>query len=382
MGGPLYRKPRSGTTRWTSFENPTGARGAGGKANRGAKGHSTEPLSPGESKVLCDVEGCGLINRIWLTVIDRSPLMLRSLRIDMYWDGAEEPAVSAPLGDFFGVGLGRTAAFEGELFASPEGRSFISYVPMPFRSRARIAVTNESDRLLSHMAYDVNYTLLDRHDDRDLYFHAFWHRENPTQLGRDFEVLPRVHGAGRYLGANFGVMPDPAYGCWWGEGEVKVYLDGDRDLPTLVGTGTEDYIGTAWEQGLFCQRFVGCTVCDGEPEQYCFYRYHIPDPVFFDTDCRVTIQQMGGALKTHVIELMERGLPVLPVATDGPEPGDAVNLLERPGPVDLTDPDLPGKYVNFYRGDDWSAAAYFYLDKPTNGLLELQPVEERVRGLP
>ena len=381
MHDAIYRRPSGVRTRWASFENLTGAKGAGGMANRGGKGHSTESLAPGESKLLCRADGAGTIDRIWLSPIDRSPEMLRSLRIDMFWDDADEPAVSAPLGDFFGVGLGRTVPFECELFANPEGRSFISYVPMPFRSGARIVLTNESQRLLSHMAYDVGYTLLDALPDDALYFHAHWHREDPTTLGRDFEILPGVSGMGRYLGANIGVIANPDYGCWWGEGEVKVYLDGDGEWPTLVGTGTEDYVGAAWAIGPFAHRFCGCTVADEEARRYCFYRYHVPDPVWFDADCRVTIQQMGGAETGHVIALMDRGLPVMPVATDGADPKDAVGLLDGPEPVDIRDPDLPGEFVNFLREDDWSATACFYLDRPTSGLPPLQPVEERTAGL-
>src|SRR4029079_5990915 len=108
--------------------------------------------------------------------------------------------------------------------------------------------------------------------------HAHFRRENPTTLQQDYELLPLVRGKGRFLGVNVGVQADKErYGTtWWGEGEVKVYLDGDTDLPTLCGTGTEDYIGTAWGQGRFAHLYQGCPVADGEAMAYCFYRYHIP----------------------------------------------------------------------------------------------------------
>jgi hypothetical protein len=134
----------------------------------------------------------GTVRRIWMTMPDRSPQMLRGLKLEMFWDGAASPAVSAPVGDFFGVGLGLMAQFESALFSNPEGRSLNSFVPMPFRTGMRIVMTNESGRDLPELFYDVNYTLGDRHPAGVLYFHAHWRRENPTTIKRDYEILPRV----------------------------------------------------------------------------------------------------------------------------------------------------------------------------------------------
>ena len=103
-----------------------------------------------------------------------------------------------------------------------------------------------------------------------LYFHAIWTRQQRTELGRDFEILPQVHGEGRYLGAHVGVIIDHSNPGWWGEGEVKMYVDGDRDLPTIVGTGTEDYIGTGWGEGQFHTRYQGSLIADGKRGQYGF----------------------------------------------------------------------------------------------------------------
>src|SRR5690554_5471244 len=131
--------------RWNSFENPTSARGAGGLENQGAKGHAFDVLKAGETKVLLDVSFPGIINRMWFTIQDRSPRMLRSIKIEMFWDREEEPAVSVPFGDFFGNGLGRMATHESELFSSAEGRSFNCFIPMPFKTGAQVTVTNEGD---------------------------------------------------------------------------------------------------------------------------------------------------------------------------------------------------------------------------------------------
>jgi len=377
----LFTFPTGVETGWASFENPGAEKGQGGQLNRGAKGRPAERLGAGEEVALLDVTGPGIVDRMWITVSDRSPQMLRSLRIEMYWDGSDGPAVSVPFGDFFGVGLGRTAAFENVFFSNPEGRSFNCAIPMPFRTGARIVVRNESPDDLPMLFYDVNFRKVPGWSDEVLYFHAFWHRDPETTLKVDHEILPKVTGRGRYLGANLGVVANPLYeGSWWGEGEVKVYLDGDGDLPTLVGTGTEDYIGTGWGQGAYAHRFQGCLVADTDRDEWAFYRYHVPDPVYFGSDCRVTIQQIGGNQKPVVVRLMEEGVSLIPITI---HEVDTLHLLLEKEPVpELGDPGLPDGWANFYRSDDVSSTAYFYLDRPTSGLPALQPVSERVAGLP
>lgn len=135
----LYVLPDGVETRWASGENPTGERGQGATANAGRKGAARWALKAGESRTLAEVkDGSGVIRRIWLTMLDRSPQMLRGMRIDFFWDGAKTPAVSAPLGDFFGIGIGQMAPFQAAIFSSPEGRSFNALVPMPFRHGMKI----------------------------------------------------------------------------------------------------------------------------------------------------------------------------------------------------------------------------------------------------
>jgi len=370
-----YKMPEKTRTRWASFENPEAEKGAGGKENSGAKGHAFDRINAGESVTLLHVDGAGTINRIWLTINDRSPYMLRSLRIEMYWDGSQKPAVSAPLGDFFGIGLGRLVSFENELFSDPEGRSFNCYIPMPFKKGAKIIVTNDSDRDLTSLYYDVDLVKVENHDNNVLYFHTYWHRENPTELKKDYEILPELKGSGRFLGVNMGVLTNVAYEeSWWGEGEVKMYLDGDGDFPTIVGTGTEDYIGTGWGQGVFNNRYQGSLIADGEKGEFAFYRYHVPDPVYFTRDIRVTIQQIGGWQKDKVVELLENGTDLIPVSVAG-EKG-FFKLLDGSS-LKITDPNFPDGWVNFYRRDDVSSTAYFYLDSPANNLPELAPVDVR-----
>jgi hypothetical protein len=363
---PLYEPPPPGVeTRWASPENPTGARGAAGRANGGRKGAPTVPIPAGRSVVLAEARGTsGTVRRMWMTFSDRGPRMLRSLRLDIYWDGAATPAVSAPLGDFFAHNAGEMKPFESALFSSPEGRSFVSVVPMPFRTGMRVVVTNEGADDVPELFYDVDYTVGDRHPAGTPYFHAAWRRERPTTLQRDFEILPRVAGRGRYLGASLGVRTDRGtyFNTWFGEGEAKIYVDGDSALPTMAGTGTEDYIGTAWGQGPFAHLYQGSPVADDTRGVFAFYRLHVPDPVWFHRDVRVTMQQIGyltdysrGAVTRTGARLFRAGPGRVPMNTA-----------------------VDGK---FERADDWSACAYFYLDRPENGLPRLAPVAERTAGL-
>ncbi len=367
----LYHLPRGIQTRWASPENWGGDVGAGGNENGGRKGSPFFYLPSGAEKVLAEVAGqSGTLRRIWITISDRSPRMLRGIRLDIFWDGAKTPAVSAPLGDFFGHGLGRMRPFQSCLFSSPEGRSFCSVVPMPFATGMKAVVTNESGTDLTLFYYDVNYTVGDEHPKGTPYFHAHFRRENPTTLQKDFHILPRVEGAGRYLGAQIGVIVNNKKyaSTWWGEGEVKIYLDGDREKPTLCGTGTEDYIGTAFGQGRFDHLYQGCPLADEKNMHYSFYRLHVPDPVYFTRDVRVTLQQMGIWEEKTRAEL-EKASPKVFRAGPGMEEVDLRELGDG----------WPIGY--FERADDVSSCVYFYLDRPTNELGPIVGADERIVGL-
>lgn len=380
---PLYAYDKDAQSRWYSPENPTGAPGQGGRENKGAKGRAWQTIAAGGTQVLADAKGAGIVDRFWITIDDRSPERLRELRLEIYWDGAKTPAVSVPFGDFFLHGAGETTRMDTALFASPEARSFVSYVPMPYRKAMRMQVVNESAKPLNLIFWDVNLRELKRAPQDALYFHAFWSREQATEVGRDFRVLPRVVGKGRFLGMSVTVLTDPRLGkSWWGEGEVKVWLDGDRDLPTLVGTGAEDYIGTAWGQGAYASRWQGAPVADEATGRWTFYRFHGPDPIWFHEDVEVRFQQIGGWPKPEVLRLQREGAPLKPVTLDGGSRDKFVQLLESDPPRPLTDPTLaPEGWANFYRSDDVAAVAYFYLDRPENGLPAIPPAAERVRGI-
>lgn len=261
----LFRKqPEKREIRWINFENSHGLKGKGGMENRGVKGHFLEPVLAHETKVLMDFEGMGVIRHIWVTPSKRDPIMLRSLRIDIYWDGADTPAVSAPLGDSFGVANGVVCDYSNVFFSCPESRAYNSYIHMPFLKHAKVTITNESDTDLWGLIYTIDVCLQKLDPANVLYFHSFWHRQNPTTLGEDFHILPRVAGEGVYLGANIGVIYNPKLRdfAWWGEGEVNIFLDGDREWPTLVGTGSEDYMCTSWGMTKGVHLYHGCPYID------------------------------------------------------------------------------------------------------------------------
>ncbi|MCX7847376.1 MAG: DUF2961 domain-containing protein [bacterium] len=365
----LYTMVRGVETRWASPENPGGAKGGGGRANGGRKGSAYVRLKAGGRHVLAEVKGrSGVVRRIWLTLGKRTPVLLRSLRLQCYWDGAVRPAVDVPLGDFFGWVMGRSVAFESALFSSPEGRSCNCYVPMPFRRAMRMEVINESDEEVSGLFYDVDMTLGDALGAEMLYFHAWFHRENPTRLQKDYRILARVKGSGRFLGAMVGVAADTRrYGLtWWGEGECKIYLDGDRRWPTLCGTGTEDYIGTGWSQGRFDHLYQGCHLADQARMHYGFYRFHVPDPVYFEREIEVRMQQIG-CWEPGWKEYLQRS-------------GRVIRAGRGRRRVDLRAPETP-EYGLFEREDDWSSCAYFYVDRAEVDLPELPSVGERTAGL-
>ena len=368
-----YRMPAGNIqTRWYTFENVAGEKGKAAMTKSGRKGAPCAAIPKGSSLTLVDVQGSGTIRRMWATLWDRSPEAMRGLKIEAFWDGAAAPAVQAPFGDFFCHCLGQMSTFENACFASPEGRSFNCFIPMPFRKSARIVVTNESGKD-NGIYYDVAATLGDVHGDDMLHFHSYWRRENYTRLREDMTILPKVQGRGRFLGCNLGVRLHPLMtNFWWGEGEVKVFLDGDQEFPTLCGTGTEDYIGDGYGQRVFCQAFTGNPFVAKADKAWGFYRFHIPDPVYFHQDIRVTIQVMGGPSYEQMLESLAKD-PSLKFmkAGDGTQYYTREELEANPKRAEVME-----------RIDDYCAVAYWYMDKPVNGLPTLAPAAERMKDLP
>lgn len=283
--------------RTVSFENPSGAKGAAAKAHGGRKGAPFRMVVPGERVVLADLAGPGCVRHFWLTLPPMPPDAMRAPLIEVFYDDATEPSVAVPCLDFFGCPLGRPVAFASQWNAAQEGRGFNSWLPMPFRRRLRVAFTNASARRFP-LYYQLAYTAGPVPDDAGL-LHASFRRENPTALKRDFTIAEGLRGPGRFFGCNVGirVLPDEGF-SWYGEGEVKIYLDGDREHPTWCGTGLEDYVGSAWGMGAHVTPFQGVPLVAQAPgapmpELVSFYRWHDPDPIAFAREARVTLQQIG-----------------------------------------------------------------------------------------
>ncbi len=341
-------------SRAVSFENPTGERGAGGRAGAGRKGAPSRRIAPGETVVLADLPGPATLRHIWMTIPPAPPEVMRGLWMEVFYDGASEPSVSVPCLDFFALPHGRPVAFSSLLAASQEGRGFNAYLPMPFRERVRVQVTNAAPRALDFY-YQIDYTRERAFPDATGYLHVTFRRENPTRQRQDFIIAQDLRGPGRFLGCNIGVrVIDP--GFWYGEGEVKIYRDGDGDLPTICGTGLEDYVGSAWGLGPHHTLYAGAPLHvdapgqHGNPDFVGFYRWHVADPIIFEQSLRVTIQQIGFALFTAgQEEAFER------YARTNPAAGHGWQRNPRPGVI---------AHGIAERVDDYCATAYVYCLQP------------------
>jgi hypothetical protein len=289
-------------TRSISFENPAGQRGQGGTAANGRKGAPSRLIAPGEKVTLAAIEGPGRLRHLWMTFPPAVPEQMRSVMLDIYYDGSAEPSVSVPCLDFFGLAHGRAVAYSSVLTSVAEGRGFNAYYPMPFRRHVRVELTNASSAPIPFF-YQIDYTL--EHVSPDAgYLHVSFRRENPTTLRRDFVIADGLEGPGRFIGSAVGIRVVHDDMGWYGEGEFKVYRDGDSSLPTICGTGLEDYVGSAWGMGKHIAPYAGVPIYSISPSRppsilgpvpdfVSFYRWHIPDPIVFRESLRVTIQQIG-----------------------------------------------------------------------------------------
>ncbi|OGF99140.1 MAG: hypothetical protein A2Z86_11925 [Candidatus Glassbacteria bacterium GWA2_58_10] len=364
--GELFDLPDGVHTRWFSFENLTGEKGQGGQTNQGRKGAPARPIKAGEKVTLAEINGPGVIRRIWLTLRGK-PEVLSGMVLRIYWDGQDYPSVEAPLQDFFGVPFARQVAFQSCFFSNPEGRSFNCFIPMPFGLKARVEVENQSPVDAGSLFFDIDCTTGDNLPEDLAYFHARWRRENPTVPKKDFQVLPKVSGRGRYLGCNVGVRAVDGFGepVWFGEGELKVYLDGDREFPTLVGTGTEDLVGSAWGLGAFNHLYQGCLLTAQQSGVWGFYRYHPADPIYFHQDLRVDLQQMSGAMANEILQNIK--------------PEDYPELVDSHKKFDPAV--IKEGWHNFEAPQDVCATAYWYQTLPSPKWGPIQPYEERIRDL-
>lgn len=298
-------------TRSISPENFTGEKGKGGMSVDGpalnaardlGQGWKVSPyvrIKPGETFTLAEIQGSGAIQHIWMTPTGNWRFSI----LRMYWDGEQEPSVETPVGDFFGAGWGTYAQLTSLAVSINPGSAFNCYWEMPFRRSAKITMTNIGDDPMV-LYYQVDYTLTDVPQDA-AYFHAQFRRMNPVPYKSVYTLLDGVKGWGHYVGTYM------AWGSrstgWWGEGEIKFYLDGDDKFPTICGTGTEDYFCGSYnfenrvtkQYQEFTTPYAGLHQVirpDGlynSQQRFGMYRWHIMDPIRFEKDLRVTIQALG-----------------------------------------------------------------------------------------
>lgn len=319
---PSYLRSSPVRSRSITAENPTGAKGSGGTAasalGPGRKGRAYLPLPSGQTLTLAEIDGPGVIRHIWITVPETTPegpFVLRDLVLRAYWDDGDTPSVEAPLGDFFLNGFGaRSTVYSLPMTVAPTG-GMNCYLPMPFRRAARITVESQHPGDIDAVFFQIDYSEGDPIGDDVGYLHAQWRRTAAPQKGRDHIVVDGIWGNGSYVGTYVALTALERY--WWGEGEVKFYIDGDQDLPTICGTGLEDYAGGAWafqdeltdwrEPAVhtFSAPYFGypqretndrtrrSPYATSMPTTHGLYRWHLPDPIRFNRDLRVTLQQIG-----------------------------------------------------------------------------------------
>ncbi len=306
--GNLYRVSPA-KSRSISPENFTGEKGQGGMAVEGTGANAARGLGQGwkvspsvvikakSTFKLGEVEGPGAIQSIWMTPTGN----WRYSILRFYWDDETEPSVECPVGDFFANGWGAYAAVNSQAVCVNPGSAFNCYWQMPFRKKAKITMQNTDDKDMV-LYYQINYTLTELPADA-AYFHAQFRRVNPLPYKSVYTILDSVTGQGQYVGTYL------AWGVhnsgWWGEGEIKFFLDGDQQFPTICGTGTEDYFCGSYnfDRGgkytEFCTPYTGLPQVirpDGtynSQQRFGLYRWHIPDPVRFEKDLKVTIQALG-----------------------------------------------------------------------------------------
>ncbi|HEU4575269.1 MAG TPA: glycoside hydrolase family 172 protein [Chitinophagaceae bacterium] len=315
--GNLYRLSDA-KSRSISPENFTGEKGKGGMAVSGTgagasrdlgQGWKVSPsiiIKAGTTFTLAEMYGPGSVQHIWMTPTGN----WRYSIIRIYWDDEKYPSVEAPVGDFFCMGWGKYAPLQSLAVAVNPGSAFNCYWPMPFRKKCRITMENLDEKDM-YLYYQVDYLLTQVPDDA-AYFHAQFRRVNPLPYKQDYTLVDSIEGKGQYVGTYL------AYGVhsngWWGEGEIKFFMDGDTKFPTICGTGTEDYFCGSYDFDTRKKNAAGvettdytefCSPYSGLPQvirgdghynvmqRFGLYRWHITDPIRFDKNLRVTIQALG-----------------------------------------------------------------------------------------
>jgi hypothetical protein len=249
-------------------------------------------IMPGETLVMADLPGPGMVTHIWVTIADNEFAWPRLLRLRVYYDGKKTPSVDSPLGDFFGVGHGNEADINSMMVRdSSYGRARNCYWPMPFHKACRITVTNEGNRYVRNCYYHVDWRKYASLPDDLGYFHAYYRQERPAVAGRNYAFLA-TRGRGHYVGTVMSVIQSQI--SWFGEGDDLFYVDGATH-PQIYGTGTEDYFNDAWDLRLASAPWTGTPIADGElvGARLTGYRWHVPDPIPFTESIWAGIEHYG-----------------------------------------------------------------------------------------
>jgi len=314
--GNIFRLSNA-QSRSISPENFTGEKGKGGMADPADKdkinvanatnaardlgqGWKVNPyirIQSGETVTLAEISGSGAIQHIWMTPTGNWRFSI----IRIYWDDETEPSVECPVGDFFCMGWGEYSPLSSLAVCVNPGSAFNCYWPMPFRKKCRITMENRNDAEAMTLYYQIDYTLTEVPADAG-YFHAQFRRSNPNSTSV-YTIADGIKGKGQFVGVYL------AWGVnnngWWGEGEIKFYLDGDKEFPTICGTGTEDYFCGSYnfdrngKYTEFCNPYSGLVQVirpDGtykSQQRFGLYRWHIADPIRFEKDLKITIQDLG-----------------------------------------------------------------------------------------
>ncbi len=298
-------------TRSISPENFTGEKGKAAMSTDGPAKNAARDLGqgwkvspyvniPGKSTfTLAEIEGSGAIQQIWLTPapLDRT----REMILRFYWDDEETPSIECPLGDFFACGWQEYCQNNSLMVNVNPGSAFNCYWTMPFRKKAKVTVENLNEKQC-HIYYQINYAL-GKVPENAAYLHAQFRRVNPLKAKDVVTILDGVQGKGHYVGTYMAwEVRSPG---WWGEGEIKFYLDGDKEFPTIAGTGTEDYFCGSYnfDRGgkyvEFSTPYAGLVqvlprdLCYKVGQRFGLYRWHVTDPIRFEKELKVTIQALG-----------------------------------------------------------------------------------------
>jgi len=319
MGMANLARLSDAKTRSISPENFTGEKGKGGMSTKGTGANASRELgqgwkiSPsvviaaGQTFVMADIKGSGAIQHIWMTPTGDNRMNI--LRI--YWDGENQPSVECPAGDFFACGMGEYTQITSLPVCVNPMSGFNCYWIMPFRKGCKITMTNIDEKSMV-LYYQIDYTLTQVPEDA-AYLHAQFRRVNPVPFKAVYTILDNVQGKGQYVGTYITWASNSP--GWWGEGEIKFYIDGDKEFPTICGTGTEDYFcgsygfskpGTDQYQE-FCTPYTGMpqVIKSEKQPKFGLYRWHIMDPIRFDNDLKVTIQALGWQSEGRYLPLQD-----------------------------------------------------------------------------